>query len=44
MRYYTNVQTITTIRKLYMRLKKPNDVIDCFEYFENSFKSKCLFL
>ena len=26
------VQTITTIMKLYMRLKKPNDVIDCFDF------------
>ena len=29
-----NVQTITTIMKLYMRLKKPNDVIDCFDFFK----------
>ena len=28
------VQTITTIMKLYMRLKKPNDVIDCFDFFK----------
>ena len=29
-----DVQTITTIMKLYMRLKKPNDVIDCFDFFK----------
>ena len=28
------VQTITTIMKLYMRLKKPNDAIDCFDFFK----------
>ena len=29
-----NVQTITTIMKLYMRLKRPNDAIDCFDFFK----------
>ena len=29
-----NVQTINTIMKLYMRLKKPNDTIDCFDFFK----------
>ena len=29
-----DVQTINTIMKLYMRLKKPNDVIDCFDFFK----------
>ena len=29
-----NVQTINTIMKLYMRLKKPNDAIDCFDFFK----------
>ena len=29
-----DVQTITTIMKLYMRLKKPNDAIDCFDFFK----------
>ena len=28
------VETINTIMKLYMRLKKPNDVIDCFDFFK----------
>ena len=28
------VETITTIMKLYMRLKKPNDAIDCFDFFK----------
>ena len=30
-----DVQTITTIMKLYMRLKKPNDVIDCFDFLKD---------
>ena len=29
-----NVETINTIMKLYMRLKKPNDAIDCFDFFK----------
>ena len=29
-----SVQTIGTIMKLYMRLKKPNDAIDCFDFFK----------
>ena len=28
------VETITTIMKLYMRLKRPNDAIDCFDFFK----------
>ena len=31
-----DVETITTIMKLYMRLKKPNDTIDCFDFFQES--------
>ena len=30
-----DVQTITTIMKLYMRLKRPNDVIDCFDFLKS---------
>ena len=29
-----DVETINTIMKLYMRLKRPNDVIDCFDFFK----------
>ena len=29
-----NVETINTIMKLYMRLKRPNDVIDCFDFLK----------
>ena len=29
-----DVETINTIMKLYMRLKRPNDAIDCFDFFK----------